>query len=76
MAYLKVKDHENLVRDTYSKAILNTDRKALEEYYSKVEFLKKQKAEEEETKMRIAMLEKNMEEIKNLLSDIANLRKQ
>ena len=75
MAYLKVKDHENLVRDTYSKAILNTDRKALEEYYSKVEFLKKQKAEEEETKMRIANLERNMEEIKNLLCDIAALRK-
>lgn len=75
MAYLKVKDHENLVRDTYSKAILNTDKKALEEYYSKVEFLKKQKAEEEETKMRIANLERNMEEIKCLLCDIAALRK-
>jgi hypothetical protein len=75
MTYLKVRDHEHLVRDSYSKAILNTDRKALEEYYSKVEFLKQQKAEQEETKMRISMLEKNMEEIKNLLSDIANRRK-
>ena len=75
MSYLKVRDHEHLVRDSYSKAILNTDRAALEEYYSKVEFLKQQKAEQDETKMRISMLEKNMEEIKQLLSDIANMRK-
>ena len=75
MSYIKVKDHEHLVRDSYSKAILNTDRKALEEYYQRLEFIKKQKAEEEETKMRIAKLEENMSEIKQLLSEIAQMRK-
>lgn len=75
MPYIKVKDHEHLVRDSYSKAILNTDRKALEEYYQRLEFIKKQKAEEEETKMRIAKLEENMSEIKQLLSEIAQMRK-
>lgn len=75
MSYIKVKDHEHLVRDSYSKAILNTDRKALDEYYQRIEFIKKQRAEQEETKMRIAKLEENMSEIKQLLSEIAQMRK-
>lgn len=75
MALLKVKDHEHLYRDSHSKAILNTDRAALEDYYAKVEFLKKQKIEQEETKQRLAALEQNMSEIKSLLQDIASMRK-
>jgi Tfp pilus assembly protein PilN len=75
MALLKVKDHEYLYRDSHSKAILNTDKAALEEYYAKVEFLKRQKAEQEETKQRLAALEQNMSEIKSLLQDIASMRK-
>ena len=70
MALLKVRDHENLFRDSHSKAILNTDRAALEEYYAKVEFLKKTKAEQEETKQRITTLETNMSEIKSLLQEL------
>ena len=42
MDTLKVEGHENLVRDRYSKAILNTDRKALEEYLKQREFAKKE----------------------------------
>lgn len=76
MSYLKVKNHDHLVRDSHSKAILNTDRRALEEYYQKIEFLKIKKAEENETKMRIAKLEENMEDIKRLLSEIASMRKE
>lgn len=72
MSLLKVKDHEHLYRDSYSKAVLNTDRTALEEYYAKVEFLKKQKAEQEETKQRIQSLEENMSEIKSLLLELVN----
>lgn len=75
MTLLKVRDHEHLYRDSHSKAILNTDRAALEEYYAKVEFLKKQKVEQEETKQRLAALEQNMSEIKSLLQDIASMRK-
>lgn len=70
MTLLKVRDHEHLYRDSHSKAILNTDRAALEEYYAKVEFLKKQKAEQEETKQRITTLENNMSEIKSLLQEL------
>ena len=77
MPLIKVKDHEHLFRDSHSKAILNTDRAALEDYYAKVEFLRKQKVEQDETKKRISTLEQNMSEIKSLLQDIVlNTRKE
>jgi uncharacterized protein (UPF0276 family) len=74
MALVQIKDHKNLVRDTHSKAILNNDRQALEEYLMKREIAKKQQCEQEETKMRLNRLEENMQEIKSLLKDIAELR--
>jgi hypothetical protein len=74
MALVQIKDHKNLVRDTNSKAVLSNDRQGLEEYLLKREIAKKQQCEQEETKMRIAKLEENMEEIKSLLRDIAQLR--
>jgi len=77
MPLIKVKDHEHLFRDSHSKAILNTDRAALEDYYAKIEFLKKQKVEQEDTKQRLSTLEQNMSEIKSLLQDIVlNTRKE
>ena len=77
MSLIKVKDHEHLFRDSHSKAILNTDRAALEDYYAKVEFLRKQKVEQEVTKQRLSTLEQNMSEIKSLLQDIVlNTRKE
>lgn len=75
MPLVQIKENKSYVRDTYSKALLNTDRAALEEYQARVEYARKHKAEQEETKMRIQKLEQNMEEIKNLLSEIASMRK-
>jgi hypothetical protein len=60
-----------LVRDIHSKAILNTDRTGLDEYYMKRELAKKQKAEQTDTKERLAKLETDMSEIKELLLKIA-----
>jgi hypothetical protein len=77
MSLLKVKDHEHLFRDSQSNSIQNTDRAALEDYYAKIEFLKKQKVEQEDTKQRLSTLEQNMSEIKSLLQDIVlNTRKE
>jgi mevalonate kinase len=75
MAYLKVRNHENLVRDSHSKAVLNTDRAALDDYYKQLKVELKQKAEQEETKRRIASLEENMSEIKSLLQELVSMRK-
>jgi len=73
---MKVKENHNLVRDSHSKAVLNTDVQALKEYYAKREIVRKEKQEKSETRERLAKLEDDMQEIKNLLIDIANLRKQ
>jgi hypothetical protein len=74
MSLVQIKNNEGLVRDTHSKAILNTDKKALSDYLMKVEIAKRQNAEKEETKMRLNKLEENMSEIKSLLLEIAQLR--
>ena len=63
------------IRDIHSKAVLNTDRNGLNEYLMKREIAKKQQAEQLETKERLAKLENDMTEIKNLLHEIAQMRK-
>jgi t-SNARE complex subunit (syntaxin) len=65
--FAKVKDHENLVRDMNSKAILNTDRLALQEYYQKRDLAKKELSEKVESKQRLEKIENDMAEIKELL---------
>lgn len=69
--YAKVKDHDNLVRDMNSKAVLNTDRVGLQDYYLKRDSAKKEQSEKIETKQRIDKIEKDMSEIKELLREIA-----
>ena len=64
-----------LIRDVHSKAVLNTDKNGLDEYLMKRELAKKQQAEKEETKERLSKLENDMTEIKNLLHEIAQMRK-
>lgn len=72
--YAKVKDHNNLVRDIQSKAVLNTDRAGLQDYLQKREIAKKEQAEKSETKIRLAKIEEEMSEIKELLREIAAMR--
>ena len=74
MQTVKIKD-TNYVRDIHSKALLNTDREGLNEYLMKREIAKKELCEKSETKERLAQLESDMQEIKNLLIEIAALRK-
>lgn len=75
MNYVAIKDKENLIRDIHSKAVLNTDKSGLQEYYAKREMIRQEKKEKEETKERLAKLESDMQDIKNLLIEIAALRK-
>lgn len=70
--YAKVNEHENLVRDMHSKAILNKDKEGLQDYLRKREVAKKQQEEQIETKNRLTKIEQDMSEIKNLLQTIAN----
>ena len=75
MSHLKVENHTNLIRDPSSKAILNTDKSGLQEYYRRKEIAKKEVMEREETKQRLAKMEEEMQEIKMLLKEIASIRK-
>ena len=65
----------NFVRDINSKALLNTDRKGLEEYLMKKEIAKKQNLEAQETKQRLSRIEEEMSEIKKLLKELNSLGK-
>jgi hypothetical protein len=76
MSTIAIKDNNKLIRDVHSKAVLNTDRNALQEYYAKRNIIKKEQEEKTETKIRLAKLESDMQDIKNLLVEIAALRKQ
>lgn len=75
MAIVQIKDSK-LVRDIHSKAVLNTDKAELSNYYVKKEIAKKQHEEQTETRIKLAQLEEEMQEIKQLLIEIANLRKK
>lgn len=55
------------VRDINSKAILNTDKKGLNEYLMKKEIAKKKKLEDDETKERLSKIEQDIQQIKDLL---------
>lgn len=68
--FAKVKDHDNLVRDMNSKAILNTDKLALQEYYQKRDLAKKELSEKTESKQRLDKIENEMSEIKDLLREL------
>ena len=68
--FAKVKDHDNLIRDMNSKAILNTDRLALQEYYQKRDLAKKELSEKVESKQRLDKIENEMSEIKDLLREL------
>jgi hypothetical protein len=75
MSIVAIKENQKLVRDTHSKAVLNTDRVGLQEYYAKRELVKKEKEDKMETKERLAKLESDMQDIKRLLIEIAEIRK-
>ena len=72
--FAKVQDHDNLIRDMQSKAVLNTDKAGLQDYLHKCEQAKKELSDKVETKQRLAKIEEEMSEIKSLLREIAASR--
>jgi len=74
MNTVKITD-TTFVRDIHSKAILNTDKKGLEEYLMKREIAKKQNQEAQETKQRLNKIEEDMQEIKALLIQLNSVGK-
>ena len=68
--HLKVEGHEGLVRDTTSKAIINTDRNAYEVAKRRAIEAQRQRDEMRETAREINTLKCEMHEIKNLLQEL------
>lgn len=61
--YLIVQEENNLIRDTYSKAILNTDLTAVKRHENRIKQIEKEKQQESE----INSLKQDIAEIKSLL---------
>lgn len=66
MEYIKVKDKDNLIRDSFSNGIVSTD---IEGYKSYIQNYKKTYNDSQ----RIKDLEKNVDEIKGDLNEIKEL---
>lgn len=81
MKVLPIENNRNLVRDMNSKAVLNTNRKELEEYQIKtraVSSMKKQAEEINSMKKQLtelAALKNDFEEIKTMLLSVINKQK-
>ena len=60
------------VRDVHSKAILNTDRVGLQNYYTQRELYRKEQAEKIEASNRLTQLVEDMSEIKTMLRELVS----
>ena len=67
---LKVEDREDLVRDTYSKAILSADLQKLQEHREKKAFFKDLMSQRDD----INNLKKSVDDLQNLKTDIQELK--
>ena len=65
-------ENSKLVRDLHSKAILNTDRVGLQNYYTQRELYRKEQAEKIEASNRLTQLEEDMSEIKTMLRELVS----
>lgn len=65
--FVKVENHQDLVRDTYSGAVINTNRTEYDNYMDNYHRLKREKIELEQLKTQVTSLTSDMGEIKNLL---------
>ena len=72
MNYSKVEGHKNLVRDNYTKAILNTNKTEYQNYIA----LKNQKNKEhkriEDMEEDLANIKNDLDEIKKMLRGLSN----
>jgi len=70
--FLKVEGHKDLVRDTSTGAILNTNRNAYLNYKKRLREAQKQRDEIRSATREINNLKCEMHEIKSLLKELVN----
>lgn len=72
MTYLKVEGNDSLVRDVSSKAIINTNNKAYQEYINKRNAAKQMKEQISSQQEEINSIKNEVTEIKELLLKLIN----
>lgn len=70
--YVRIKDHQNWIRDTETGALLNTSREELEAYYASREFHKQKEKEKKALENKVDKLEEDMTQIKELLQQLVS----
>jgi hypothetical protein len=68
--FVQIKDNQNLIRDTESRAILNTNIEELKTYYTEREIKIKEMQEKQALESKVNKLEEDMSEIKDMLRQI------
>ena len=69
--FVKVKDHDNLVRDPFSNGIINTSSTEYDEYIARRDAAKKTKETSSDMKEDLDNLKGEINEIKSLLKELA-----
>ena len=70
--FVKVKDHQNLLRDPYSNGIINTNKSEYDEYIARRDAANKQKEKSLNVEEDVANLKSELSEIKSLLKELVN----
>jgi hypothetical protein len=70
--FVKVKDHEHLLRDPVSNSIMNTNDNEYDEYIARREAAQKDKANASNMEEDLANLKGEMNEIKSLLRELVS----
>ena len=72
MDYVKVKDHDHLIRNTKSNCIINTNKAEYDEYITRRKLKKSEKNKVENIEKDISTLRNEITEIKDLLRSLVN----
>ena len=68
--FVKIKDKDNLVRDTDNRLLMNTDREEFQAYYAERDQKIKELQEKQNLENKVNKLEEDMSEIKDLLRQL------
>ena len=68
--FVKVKDHQNLLRDPFSNGIINTNKSEYDEYIARRDAAEKAKESELTMKEDLDNLKGEINEIKSLLKEL------
>ena len=72
MDYIKVKNHENLIRDSKSNFIVNTNKSEYDEYIARRKQKQNEKNKIENLERDISTLRNELTEIKDMLRSLVN----